>query len=87
MLPTVSLKVTAVPMQWMQCTYRLMQYVVTEVAVPMKVDAVPLALSCNVDSGVMQWMQCLTRWMQYVMSEYAVPMNVDAVYIKVYAVC
>ena len=36
----LSLNVDAVPRQWMQCPSRGMQYVVTEDAVPMKVDAV-----------------------------------------------
>ena len=45
-----------------------MQYVVTEDAVPMNVDAVPMLC-----------MLCPTRWMQCVLTEDAVPMNVDAV--------
>ena len=40
--PTFSLNVDAVPMQCMQCPTRWMQYVVTEDAVPTKVDAVSL---------------------------------------------
>ena len=43
-LPYVLLNVDAVPMQWMQCPTRQMQYVVTEDAVPMKVDEVILQL-------------------------------------------
>ncbi len=42
--PSVSLNVDAVPMQWMQCPTRWMQYVVMEDAVPTKVDAVILPL-------------------------------------------
>ena len=38
----MSLNSDAVPMQWMQCHTRFMQYVVTEHAVNMKVDAVIL---------------------------------------------
>ena len=41
-LPSVFLKVNAVPMQWRQCTKRFMQYVVTENAGPMMMDAVML---------------------------------------------
>ena len=40
--PRVSLNVHAVPMQCMQCPTRWRQYVVTEDAVPRKVDAVIL---------------------------------------------
>ena len=45
--PTVSLKVDAVPMLWMQCPTMYMQYVVKEDAVPMRVGAV-----------IRQWLQC-----------------------------
>ena len=38
----VFLNVDAVPRQWMQCHTSWMQYVVSEDAVPMKVDAVIL---------------------------------------------
>ncbi len=41
------MNVDAVPIQWMQCPTRWMQYVVMEDAVPMKVDAV-----------ILQWLQC-----------------------------
>ena len=40
--PATSGKADAMPMQWMQCPTRWMQYVVTEDAVPMKLDAVYL---------------------------------------------
>uniref|UniRef100_A0A914R6D7 Phlebovirus glycoprotein G2 fusion domain-containing protein n=1 Tax=Parascaris equorum TaxID=6256 RepID=A0A914R6D7_PAREQ len=40
--PATSGKADAMPMQWMQCPTRWMQYVVTEDAVPMKLDAVIL---------------------------------------------
>ena len=56
-----------------------MQYVVSEDAVPMKVDAVSLQwLQCpwHCPGMRMQWMQCLTRQMQYVFSDDAVPMKV-----------
>ena len=56
--PAMSGIVDAVSMQCMQCTYRFMQYVVTEDAVPMKVNAVSL-----------QWLQCPLhcpgRWMKW----------------------
>ena len=40
LVPTaVLLNEDAVPMQWMHCPTRWMQYVVTEDAVPMKEDA------------------------------------------------
>ena len=54
-------------MQWMQCPTRWVQYVMTDDAVPMKVDAVR-----------MLWMQCLTRWMQPVVTAEAVPRMLDA---------
>ena len=38
--PAVYLNVDAVVMQWMQCLTRQMQYVLSEDAVPMKVEAV-----------------------------------------------
>ena len=38
----VSLNVHAVPMQWLQCHRRWIQYVVMDDAVPTKVDAVSL---------------------------------------------
>ena len=47
MPPSVSMKVNAVPMQWMQCPTRCMLYIVMEDAVPMKVDAI-----------IWQWMLC-----------------------------
>ena len=40
MTTSVSLKVNAVPMQWMQCHTRWMHYVVMEDAVPTTVGAV-----------------------------------------------
>ena len=40
--PALSLNVNAVPRHWLQCHRRWMQFVVTEDAVPMKVDAVLL---------------------------------------------
>ena len=39
MFPAVYLSLDAVPMQWMQCPTRGVQYVVTDDAVPMKVGA------------------------------------------------
>ena len=48
-----------------------MEYVVTDDAVPTKLDAVP-----------MHWMHCPIGWMQYVVTEDAVPMNVDAVILQ-----
>ena len=47
MIPALSLNVDALPMQWMECPTRWMQYVMTYDAVPMKGDAV-----------IMQWFQC-----------------------------
>ena len=58
-------------MLWMQCPIRCMQYVVTDYAVPMKVDAVRRL-----------WMHCPTRWMQYAVTENAVPMKVEAVILQ-----
>ena len=40
--PALSLDVDAVPMPWLQCHRRWMQFVVLEEAVLMKVDAVSL---------------------------------------------
>ena len=61
----VSPNVDAVPMLRLQCDPRWMQHVMTDDAVPMKVDAVstavvavPPTLSWNVVVGVMQWVQC-----------------------------
>ena len=42
-----SLNENAVPLQWIQCPTRWMQYVMTDDALPMKVDAV-----------IMQWLKC-----------------------------
>ena len=42
MPPAITGKVDAVHMKWMQCPTRWMQYVVTEDAVPMKLDTVIL---------------------------------------------
>ena len=42
MPPALSGNVDAVPRQWMQCPTRWMSYIVMEVAVPKKVDAVSL---------------------------------------------
>ena len=48
--PEMSSNVDAVPVQWMKCNTKWMQYVVMEDAVPMKVDAV-----------LLQWLQCTTH--------------------------
>ena len=48
MPPALTGIVDAVPRHWMQCPTRWMQYVVTEDAMPMKVEAV-----------ILQWMQSL----------------------------
>ena len=64
----LSQNVAAVPMQWMQCPSRWMQYAVTDDAVPMKVDAV-----------CMQWTHCPSRCKQHIVTEDAVPMQEDAV--------
>ena len=44
MSAALSLNVDAVPMQWLQCHRRWIQYVVMDDAVPTKVDAVSLQL-------------------------------------------
>ena len=47
-VPTaVSLNLYSVPMQWMQCPTRWMEYVVMDKAVHLKVDAV-----------ILQWLRC-----------------------------
>ena len=66
MPPEMSGNVDALPMQWMKCPTRWMQYVLTEDAVPIMVDAVLLKwVQCLLQCPV-RWMQCPTSWMQYV---------------------
>ena len=70
--PRVSLNVDAVPMQCMQCPTRWMQYVVTEDAVPTKVDAMRLQCTCSATSA-----GCSVA--AVVAEPTAVSLNVDAV--------
>ena len=71
-LHSVSLNVDAVLKQWMQCPTRWMQYVMTDDAVLMKVNAVSLqCLQCPLHS--------LGMWMQKSCSGCSVPQG-DAVY-------
>ena len=67
----LSQNVAAVPMQWMQCAKMWMQYVMTDDAVPTKVDAL-----------CMLWMHSPSRCMQYVVTDDAVLMKVDALILQ-----
>ena len=81
--PALSLNVDAVPMQWLQCHRRWMQYVVMEVAVPTKVDAVILQrLQCR---GIVPAADCSVPAVVALCP--AVSMNVDAVSHMVVVVC
>ena len=86
--PTGSLNENVVPLQWIECPIRWMEYVMWDDSLPMKVHAVfhnwlsiPFCVpDCGCSAHAVDAVS--QRQMQYVVMEDAVPMKLDAVILQ-----